>query len=164
MEPYTNPQVNSKNLEDGPLNSTNSATRLRQTLAHRSRCLRWAQCKARIRSRFRLLVSEWCRVATLNDFVEAARIHCSINPAVPVIADADTGFGGPNMIARTVTQYARSSTRKANSFNGGIRHMHSCCGGWSRFTSRVFKHLIIARTDAAQSSAMKEAINRLKLA
>ncbi|KAJ4469689.1 hypothetical protein C8J55DRAFT_551602 [Lentinula edodes] len=46
-------------------------------------------------------------VALLNNFVEAARIHCSINPTVPVIADADIGFGGPNMIARTVTQYAR---------------------------------------------------------
>jgi hypothetical protein len=27
---------------------------------------------------------------------------------MPVIADADTGFGGPAMIARTVTQYARA--------------------------------------------------------
>jgi 2-methylisocitrate lyase-like PEP mutase family enzyme len=50
---------------------------------------------------------------------------CSLDPTVPVIADADTGyafpfsesnslmtcnkrFGGPTMVARTVTQYARS--------------------------------------------------------
>jgi 2-methylisocitrate lyase-like PEP mutase family enzyme len=33
---------------------------------------------------------------------------CSIEPTMPVIADADTGFGGPAMIARTVTQYVRS--------------------------------------------------------
>lgn len=30
---------------------------------------------------------------------------CSINPSVPVIADADTGFGGPINVARTVKQY-----------------------------------------------------------
>ncbi|KAJ3877348.1 hypothetical protein F5051DRAFT_429051 [Lentinula edodes] len=104
-----------------------------------SRYLRWAQCKARIRSKFRLLVSECdgysdhsssgaavtdsrsgqfdLAVALLNNFVEAARIHCSINPTVPVIADADIGY----------------------------------------LSSPVLIH-------AAQSSAMKEAINRLKLA
>lgn len=34
-------------------------------------------------------------------------MNCSISPSVPLIADADTGFGGPNMVARTVIQYAR---------------------------------------------------------
>lgn len=32
---------------------------------------------------------------------------CGLDPTMPVIADADTGFGGPAMVARTVTQYAR---------------------------------------------------------
>lgn len=32
----------------------------------------------------------------------------SLDPTCPVIADADTGFGGPAMVARTVTQYAKS--------------------------------------------------------
>jgi len=30
---------------------------------------------------------------------------CSLKPSVPVIADADTGFGGPINVARTVKQY-----------------------------------------------------------
>ena len=33
---------------------------------------------------------------------------CGLNPSMPVIADADTGFGGPAMVARTVTQYAKA--------------------------------------------------------
>lgn len=32
----------------------------------------------------------------------------SIDPSAPVIADADTGFGGPAMVARTVRQYDRA--------------------------------------------------------
>ena len=66
-------------------------------------------------------------IATLNDFVEAGQMVSSIDPSVPVIADADTGcvtfplislyllpilslhrFGGPAMVARTVRQYARA--------------------------------------------------------
>jgi hypothetical protein len=31
---------------------------------------------------------------------------CSIDPTMPVIADADTGFGGPINVARTVKSYA----------------------------------------------------------
>ena len=33
---------------------------------------------------------------------------CSIDPTMPVIADADTGFGGPINVARTVTAYAKA--------------------------------------------------------
>lgn len=33
---------------------------------------------------------------------------CSINPTMPVIADADTGFGGPINVARTVKSYAKA--------------------------------------------------------
>jgi 2-methylisocitrate lyase-like PEP mutase family enzyme len=33
---------------------------------------------------------------------------CGINPTMPVIADADTGFGGPINVARTVTSYAKA--------------------------------------------------------
>ena len=35
-------------------------------------------------------------IATLNDFVEAGAMHASLDPTVPVIADADTGYAhGP---------------------------------------------------------------------
>lgn len=31
-------------------------------------------------------------IATLNDFVDAASMVCSLDPTTPVIADADTGY------------------------------------------------------------------------
>jgi isocitrate lyase len=33
-------------------------------------------------------------IATLNDMTETAAMIASLNPEVPVIADADTGYGG----------------------------------------------------------------------
>jgi hypothetical protein len=31
-------------------------------------------------------------IATLNDFVQSAQMMCSLDPKIPVIADADTGL------------------------------------------------------------------------
>ncbi|KAF9446521.1 Phosphoenolpyruvate/pyruvate domain-containing protein [Macrolepiota fuliginosa MF-IS2] len=121
-------------------------------------------------------------IATLNDFVKAAQIHCDINPTVPIIADADTGFGGPINVARTVWQYAKA----------GVAAMHiedqiqtKRCGhllgkqvvSREEFLTRVraaviardsipgdSDFVIIARTDCAQILGMDEAIIRLKLA
>jgi 2-methylisocitrate lyase-like PEP mutase family enzyme len=39
---------------------------------------------------------------------EHAEILANLDPTTPLIADADTGYGGPNMVARTVQQYHRS--------------------------------------------------------
>ena len=39
---------------------------------------------------------------------EHAEMLANLDPSVPLIADADTGFGGPNMVARTVAMYHRS--------------------------------------------------------
>ncbi|KAG5221506.1 Pyruvate/Phosphoenolpyruvate kinase domain-containing protein [Salix suchowensis] len=47
----------------------------------------------------------------------------------PVIADADTGFGGPTMVARTVTQYARCGA-------AGL-HIEDQSWGWRRLSSGV---------------------------
>ena len=47
-------------------------------------------------------------LATFNDMHANAAMIASIDPSVPVIADADTGYGGPINIARTVTAYARA--------------------------------------------------------
>ena len=47
-------------------------------------------------------------IATLNDMRANAEMIAELNPSVPLIADADTGYGGPIMVARTVSQYARS--------------------------------------------------------
>lgn len=42
-------------------------------------------------------------IATMNDFVDAGRMHASINPSVPVIADADTGYASINPKLPSVT-------------------------------------------------------------
>ncbi|EKJ71959.1 hypothetical protein FPSE_07813 [Fusarium pseudograminearum CS3096] len=46
--------------------------------------------------------------ASLNDMREHAEMIANLDRSVPLIADADTGYGGPNMVARTVAQYHRS--------------------------------------------------------
>lgn len=47
-------------------------------------------------------------LATLSDMRSHAEIMANLNPKIPLIADADTGYGGANMVARTVAQYHRS--------------------------------------------------------
>ena len=107
---------------------------------------------------------------------------CSIDPTMPVIADADTGFGGPANVARTVFQYHRA----------GVAGMHiedqvqtKRCGhlmgkqvvSREEFLTRIraaviardqipggSDFVIIGRTDSAQVLGMEEAITRLKLA
>lgn len=42
-------------------------------------------------------------LTTVDDMVRNAGMIASLNRDVPVIADADTGYGGPLMVARTVS-------------------------------------------------------------
>ncbi|KAF4584931.1 hypothetical protein EYR40_001757 [Pleurotus pulmonarius] len=121
-------------------------------------------------------------IATLNDFVGSAQMVCSLDPTCPVIADADTGFGGPAMVARTVTQYSRC----------GVAGLHiedqvqtKRCGhllgkqvvSREEFITRIraaviardsipggSDFVVIGRTDSAQVLGMEEAVERLKLA
>lgn len=121
-------------------------------------------------------------IATLNDFAEAAQMVCGISPSTPVIADADTGFGGPANVARTVYKYDRA----------GVAAMHiedqvqtKRCGhlmgkqvvSREEFITRIraaviardsipggSDFVIIGRTDSAQVLGMDEAVARLKLA
>ena len=46
--------------------------------------------------------------ASLNDFIANGQMIANLDPSVPLIADADTGFGGPTAIARTVREYDRA--------------------------------------------------------
>lgn len=110
--------------------------------------------------------------------VANASMIASLDPSVPVIADADTGYGGPIMVSRTVAQYARA----------GIAALHiedqvqqKRCGHlmgkqlvdrdtyYARLRAAVKTRneigsdmLIIARTDARQSCGFGEAISRLQ--
>lgn len=117
-------------------------------------------------------------LATQNDMVQHAEMLANLDPSIPLIADADTGYGGPNMVARTVAKYARA----------GVAAMHledqvqeKRCGHlqgkklvsrevfFSRIRAAVnakkdlgLDILIIARTDARQMYGFEEAYERLK--
>ncbi|KAI0669648.1 Phosphoenolpyruvate/pyruvate domain-containing protein [Trametes maxima] len=195
---YYNPRLDPKNFLEGPL-SWNPATRLRQMLARPGIVIAPGICDG-ISARCALEAGFDClyqsgaattasrlgqpdlAIATLNDFVQSAQMVCSLDPTVPVIADADTGFGGPAMVARTVTQYARA----------GVAALHiedqvqtKRCGhllgkqvvSREEFVTRIraaviardsipggSDFVIIGRTDSAQVLGMDEAIYRLKLA
>ncbi|KAF8963674.1 Pyruvate/Phosphoenolpyruvate kinase-like domain-containing protein [Flammula alnicola] len=116
---YYNARLDPKIFLDGPL-STNPAIRLRQMLARPGIVVAPGICDVMASAHDALWkrVSPACvkasrlgqpdlAIAALNDFVQAAEMVCSLDPTTPVIADADTGFGGPAMVARTVKQYAR---------------------------------------------------------
>ncbi|KAF8816771.1 oxaloacetate acetylhydrolase [Phlegmacium glaucopus] len=195
---YYNPRLDPKKYLEGPL-SPNPATRLRQMLARPGIVVAPGICDG-ISARCALEAGFTCMyqsgaattasrlgqpdlaVATMNDFVQAAQMVCSLDPSVPVIADADTGFGGPVNVARTVTQYARA----------GVAALHiedqvqtKRCGhlmgkqvvSREEFLTRIraavnardsipggSDFVIIGRTDSAQVLGMDEAITRLKLA
>ncbi|KAF8889296.1 oxaloacetate acetylhydrolase [Infundibulicybe gibba] len=120
-------------------------------------------------------------IATQNDFVQNATMIAGLSPQTPLICDADTGFGGPVMIARTVTAYARA----------GVAALHiedqvqsKRCGHLlgkqlvpvSEYVTRIRAAVaaraaipgcdivLIARSDAAQGEGMDEALKRLKAA
>ncbi|KAH9485578.1 2,3-dimethylmalate lyase [Psilocybe cubensis] len=195
---YYNPRLDPKNYLAGPL-SLNPATRLRQLLARPGIIVAPGICdgisaRCAIEAGFECLYQSGAAttasrmgqpdlaIATLNDFVEAGEMVSSINPTIPVIADADTGFGGPANVARTVKQYIQA----------GIAGLHiedqvqtKRCGhlmgkqvvSREEFLTRIraaviardsipggSDFVIIGRTDSAQVLGMEEAITRLKLA
>lgn len=119
-------------------------------------------------------------LTTLDDMARNAGMIASLDRDVPVIADADTGFGGPLMVARTVEKYAAA----------GVAALHiedqvaaKRCGhllgkemaGVPEYVARIRAAaaarealgddiVIIARTDALQSLGFEAAIARLKAA
>jgi 2-methylisocitrate lyase-like PEP mutase family enzyme len=106
----------------------------------------------------------------------------SLDPVTPVIADADTGFGGPAMVARTIYQYHRAGlaachiedqvqTKRCGHLLG--KQVVSREEFVTRIRAAVIARdqipggsdfVIIGRTDSAQVLGMDEAIYRLKLA
>ncbi|KAJ7761404.1 oxaloacetate acetylhydrolase [Mycena metata] len=195
---YYNARLDPVNYLEGPL-SNNPATRLRQMLARpgiitapgicdgiSARCAIEAGFECLYQSGAATTASRLGQpdlaIATLNDFSQAAEMVCSLEPTMPVIADADTGFGGPAMIARTVTKYAKT----------GVAGLHiedqvqtKRCGhllgkqvvSREEFVTRIRAAVLardsipgnsdfvsIGRTDSAQVLGMDEALTRLKLA
>ncbi|KIX05634.1 uncharacterized protein Z518_03606 [Rhinocladiella mackenziei CBS 650.93] len=99
---------------------------------------------------------------------------------IPVIADADAGYGGPIMVARTVQQYAASGvaglhiedqvlTKRCGHLAGKevverdvfVSRIAAAVAARKRIGSDI---VIIARSDALQTHGYEEAISRLKAA
>ncbi|KAG8738247.1 hypothetical protein FRC10_007115 [Ceratobasidium sp. 414] len=132
-------------------------------------------------------------IATLPDFAQNAAMITSLSYSTPLIADADTGFGGPAMVARTVQMYDRAGVAAlhiedqahyANPVLHGTQVQTKRCGhllgkqvvSTEEFVTRIRAAVqardaipgcdivIIARTDSAQVLGMDEAIRRLQAA
>ncbi|KIW32182.1 uncharacterized protein PV07_03743 [Cladophialophora immunda] len=119
-------------------------------------------------------------LATLNDMREHAEMIANLDPTVPLVADADTGYGGPNNIARTVEQYHRSGvaalhiedqiqTKRCGHLAGkevvSIDTFAQRIAAATQARERIGSDIvIIARTDALQTHGFDEATQRLKAA
>ncbi|KAI6784058.1 methylisocitrate lyase [Emericellopsis cladophorae] len=119
-------------------------------------------------------------LATLNDMREHAEMLANLDPSVPLIADADTGYGGPNMVARTVAQYHRAGvaalhiedqiqTKRCGHLGGkavvDVDTFAQRIGAAYQARSRLGSDIvIIARTDALQTHGFDEAMLRLQAA
>ncbi|KAJ4993212.1 hypothetical protein SVAN01_01187 [Stagonosporopsis vannaccii] len=118
-------------------------------------------------------------IATLNDMRANAEMIANLDPSVPLIADADTGYGGPIMAGRTTAQYIRAGVaglhledQVANKRCGHLKGKQLV--NISDYVARIKaaalareKHgdiVIIARTDALQGYGYDEAIRRLRAA
>lgn len=118
-------------------------------------------------------------IATLNDMHTNAEMLANLDPGVPLIADADTGYGGPIMVGRTVTKYIRAGVaglhledqvvnKRCGHLNG--KQLVDVTEYASRIKAAAMareKHgdiVIIARTDALQGYGYDEAIKRLRAA
>jgi 2-methylisocitrate lyase-like PEP mutase family enzyme len=109
-----------------------------------------------------------------------AEMIANLSPSTPLIADADTGYGGPIMVHRTVTQYIISGVAGFHIEDQVVNKRCGHLGGkqlvdretyisriraaYAARKERGSDIVIIARTDALQSFGYEESIQRLKLA
>lgn len=119
-------------------------------------------------------------IATMNDMVANAGMIASLDPSVPLIADADTGYGGAIMVGRTVTQYIRAGVAGLHLEDQVVNKRCGHLKGkqlvpLNEYASRIRAArmareqsggdiVIIARTDALQGYGFDEAVARLKAA
>jgi 2-methylisocitrate lyase-like PEP mutase family enzyme len=119
-------------------------------------------------------------IATLNDMKTNAEMLANLDPNVPLIADADTGYGGAIMVGRTVTQYIRAGvagmhledqvvTKRCGHLKGKqlVSQEEYVARIRAASMAREASHgdiVLIARTDALQSNGYEDAIRRLKAA
>ncbi|PYH80664.1 Phosphoenolpyruvate/pyruvate domain-containing protein [Aspergillus uvarum CBS 121591] len=119
-------------------------------------------------------------ICTLNDMRANAEMISNLSPTTPVIADADTGYGGPIMVGRTTEQYSRSGvaafhiedqvqTKRCGHLGGKIlvdqdtyvTRIRAAVQARQRIGSDI---VVIARTDALQVRGYEESVARLRAA
>ncbi|KAI0146166.1 putative carboxyphosphonoenolpyruvate phosphonomutase [Xylariaceae sp. FL1272] len=120
-------------------------------------------------------------IAQLHEMRENAEMIANLDPfGPPLIADMDTGYGGPIMAARTVEQYIRAGVAGAHLEDQVLMKR---CGHLSgkrvvqadEYIARIraahaarvrlqSDFVLIARTDALQTLGYDECIKRLRMA
>ncbi|KAK2605325.1 hypothetical protein N8I77_008171 [Diaporthe amygdali] len=119
-------------------------------------------------------------LTTVDDMARNAGMIAGLNRTVPVIADADTGFGGPLMVARTVEKYVAAgvaglhiedqvATKRCGHLLGKelvdlatyVARIRAAAAAREALGDDI---VIIARTDALQSLGFDAAIERLRAA
>lgn len=119
-------------------------------------------------------------ICTLNDMRANAETLSNLSPSTPLIADADTGYGGPIMVARTTEAYSRSGvagfhiedqvqTKRCGHLGGKIlvdrdtfvTRIRAAVQARKRMGSEI---VVIARTDALQKLGYEESLARLRAA
>ncbi|KAK0646662.1 Pyruvate/Phosphoenolpyruvate kinase-like domain-containing protein [Cercophora newfieldiana] len=119
-------------------------------------------------------------LTTADDMVRNASMIASLDRSVPLIADADTGFGGPVMVSRTTERYILAgvaglhiedqvTTKRCGHLQGKelvdlptfTARIRAAAAARARLGSSL---VIIARTDALQSLGFDAAVQRLKAA
>ncbi|KAI0481585.1 carboxyvinyl-carboxyphosphonate phosphorylmutase [Xylaria cf. heliscus] len=119
-------------------------------------------------------------LTTVDDMANNAGMLAGLDRSVPVIADADTGFGGPLMVARATEKYIlqgvaafhledQVTTKRCGHLLGKelvdtatyVARIRAAAETRKRMESDI---AIIARTDALQSLGYEGAIDRLRVA
>lgn len=120
-------------------------------------------------------------IAHLHDMQTNAAMIANLQPdGPPLIADMDTGYGGPLIISRAVKQYARAgvaafhiedqvpekrcghlSGKEVVEVDSYLRRIRACLDARAQIRSDI---VIIARTDALQSRGYEECVSRLRRA
>ena len=120
-------------------------------------------------------------IAHLHEMRTNAEMIANLSPdGPPLIADMDTGYGGPLIISRAVKQYARAGVaafhiedqvpeKRCGHLSGKevvdtetyLRRIRACLDARAQIRSDI---VIIARTDALQSQGYDACIDRLRRA
>lgn len=116
-------------------------------------------------------------LTTMSEMAENARVIAGVSD-VPVVADADTGFGGPVNVARTVHHYEQAGVAglhiEDQAFPKRCGHLQGkVVVSAADFAQRIRAaarerynpdFVIIARTDARQPNGFDDAMDRIRAA